>query len=127
MTSALVAEAQALCDKIDKNLKLEAQLRHKYPANFLQLKYEKVTAEPLTSYRHIYDFLSIGRSRVIDAWIARSVHSKWRTENAFGTMRRNATLTASRWMTRMDGGAKRHITRLYRHVLERLIGHDLVT
>ena len=96
-SSDVIKEAEILCDRMFKNVKLAARLESLYPGSFKTIFYEDLATNSNHTLYKIYEFIDQPVSQNVELWLKENTKSK---KSYLQTSRVSSNI-AKRWMDKL--------------------------
>jgi hypothetical protein len=117
-----IREATMLCRRMEEDYRFYEQMKAdtNFNSRLMLLRYESIANEPATVAKSVYsDLLGQDVPEQVYGWLNGSVAGE--TDNGkMGTVRKNGTQTANKWMASLSGKEIEAITEICRSVLQNL-------
>ena len=117
-----VREAEMLCKKMEEDLKTYSDMlmRSDYDDRIMILKYENVVQDPRKAAKRVYwNLLKENVPNEVHLWLNSSIAGD-KDSGAMGTVRKNGTETANKWMQSLTVDEISNITVICKPILEKL-------
>ncbi len=98
--------ANLFCAKMLEDMKSYLRLKHKYPGNYLQIKYEDLADRPQEMLELVYDFIGMKVPPQVKKHLQEITQSRVETVGVLSTVRKNSSMTAHEWRLKITPSQK---------------------
>lgn len=121
----VVDEAEFICVRMSDEIRATGYLGGTYPGSVFIVRYEDLVREPRLTIERMYDQFgrTTPKSDMLDGWIERTQRAD-KDNGMYGVERRDSVAHISQWRKRVTEQELADMTKLCRHVLEKL-GYEI--